>query len=99
MGTLNNNTDCGCVEKDCRAGCGAVWGEWSDWGVCRAFDSSRCSGPGKRSKTRSCFNACDDISQTNLTQVEDCDVTEADFQKVFLNIWFMSDEQIEVRNF
>ena len=53
--------------------------QWSAWTNCRSHDSSSCTGPGQRTQIRTCENGCDDITETDLTKIESCDMTEEGF--------------------
>ena len=56
--------------------------DWSDWTPCRGYNSSTCPGRGQRAQIRNCENGCafSNITQQNLTEVQNCDVTEDGFQ-------------------
>ena len=63
----------------------SVLTEWTSWTACRILDSRSCNGPGIRRQERRCMYGCDDISETNLTISEDCEVTEDCFQMIKFN--------------
>ena len=49
--------------------------QWTDWTNCRGS----CSELGHRTQTRTCQNGCDVISQDDMINLDECEVTEEGF--------------------